>query len=60
IHNDIVAAAQVWSACGADVILRTPTSMRVQTVANREAMATVDTQDVDAALVYLLQWQTCR
>ncbi|MGD9739392.1 MAG: DUF4360 domain-containing protein [Bauldia sp.] len=60
IHNDIVAAAQVWSACGADVILRTNTSMRVQTVANREAMATVDTQDVDAALVYLLQWQTCR
>lgn len=59
IHNDIVAVAQVWSACGADVILRTNSSIRVQTTANREALATVDTQDVDAALVYLLQFRPC-
>lgn len=60
IHNDIVATAQVWSACGADVILRTNSSIRVQTTANRQALATVDTEDVNAALVYLLQWRTCR
>lgn len=59
IHNDIVATALTWSPCGQDVILRTNTNMRVQTQANREALATVDTQDVSAALVYLLQWRRC-
>ncbi|MGD9507038.1 MAG: DUF4360 domain-containing protein [Geminicoccaceae bacterium] len=59
IHNDIVATALVWSACGADVILRTNSSIRVQTTANRDAMATVDTEDIDAALIYLLQWRQC-
>lgn len=60
ITNDIVADAMVWSACGEDVILRTNSSIRVNTTKNKEAMATVDTQDVKAAIIYQLQWKTCK
>ena len=60
IRNELTAAALVWSACGADVILRTNSSLRVTTTAGRDALATVDTEDVSAALVYLLQWRQCR
>jgi len=49
----------VWSACGADVNLRTNSSIRVQTKQNKEALATVDSQDVSAAIVYQLQWKQC-
>jgi hypothetical protein len=60
ITNEIVADAMTWSPCGEDVILRTNSSIRVSTVKNQEAMATVDTQDVKAAIVYQLQWKTCK
>lgn len=59
INNELTAQAIVWSDCGADVNLRTNSSMRVRTVANREAMASVDTEDVNAAIVYQLQWRSC-
>ncbi len=59
IQNDLVATALVWSACGADVLLSTNTSIRVSTFANQQAMATVDTQDVQAAIVYSLQFRRC-
>lgn len=60
ISNDIVADAMTWSPCGEDVILRTNSSIRVSTVRAQEAMATVDTQDVKAAIVYQLQWRSCK
>lgn len=59
ITNKLQANALVWSACGADVILRTNPSIRVQTKANAEAQATVDSEDVSAAIVYKLQWKSC-
>lgn len=59
ITNNLVADTLVWSACGADVNLRTNSSMRVSTSANAEAMATVDSQDVKAAIIYHLQWRAC-
>lgn len=59
ISNPLTVSAMVWSPCGADVNLRTNSSMRVSTVGNREAMATVDTEDVNAAIVYHLQWRAC-
>ena len=59
INNTLVATALVWSACGQDVILRTNSSIRVTTSANRQAVATVDTEDITAALVYRLQWRRC-
>lgn len=52
--------AVVWSGCGADTILRANTSMLVQTNAAREqAMATVDSADVQSGLIYHLQWRRC-
>jgi hypothetical protein len=60
ISNKIVANAFVWSGCGVDVNLRTNSSMRVSTSNNAEALATVDTEDVNAAIIYQLQWRTCQ
>ena len=60
ISNQIVAQALVWSGCGADVNLWTNSSMRVRTTNNAEAMATVDSEDVKAAIIYHLQWRTCQ
>lgn len=59
ITNKLKASALVWSKCGADVNLRTNSSIRVQTRQNKEALATVDSQDVSAAIVYALQWKKC-
>lgn len=59
IENDLIGTAIVWSACGADVILRTNSSIQVNTTANRQALATVDTQDVAAALIFHLQFRSC-
>ncbi|MBS1154312.1 MAG: hypothetical protein H6R07_236 [Proteobacteria bacterium] len=59
INNELTVQAMVWSACGADVNLRTNSSMRVSTVSNREAMASIDSEDINAAIVYHLQWRSC-
>ena len=59
IHNELVAQAAVWSACGADVNLRTNSSIKVTTKNNKEALATVDSEDVSAAIIYQFQWKQC-
>ena len=59
INNELKAEAIVWSGCGADVNLRTNSSMRIKTVGNKEAMASIDSEDVSAAIVYQLQWRPC-
>jgi hypothetical protein len=60
ISNKLTAESLIWSACGEDINLRTNSSIRVNTTRGQEAMATVDTQDVKAAIIYRLQWRTCR
>lgn len=60
ITNELVAESLVWSACGADVNLRTNTSMRIQTANNQEAQATVDSEDINAAIIYHLKFRQCR
>lgn len=59
INNELTVQAVVWSACGADVNLRTNSSMRIQTVANREAMSSIDSEDINAGIIYQLQWRQC-
>ena len=59
ISNSLTADTLVWSGCGADVNLRTNSSMRVSTAGGQEALATVDTEDVNAAIIYHLQWRSC-
>lgn len=59
-QNGLVVSALVWSACGAAATLRANTSMVVQSNYQRDyAMATVDSADVSAALVYRLSWRRC-
>ncbi len=59
INNEIIAEAIVWSGCGADVNLRTNSSMRLSSLYNQEAMASIDSEDVNAAIIYQLQWKKC-
>jgi hypothetical protein len=61
IADTLSASAIVWSACGADVNLRINSSMLARTNSRRDAvLATVDSTDVDAQLIYHLQWRQCR
>ncbi len=60
LRNKLVGVAHVWSRCGADVNLRVNTNMRTKT--NRrggETMATVDSADLSAGIVYHLRWRRC-
>jgi hypothetical protein len=58
--DDIDMASIVWSGCGADTILRANTTLLVTSNSWREqAMATVDSADVNAGLVYHIQWRRC-
>jgi hypothetical protein len=59
--NKIGVEAMVWSACGADTILRVNAAMLVRSNRyNDEAMATVDSADFKAGIKYQLQWRSCR
>lgn len=60
ISNKLAASSLVWSGCGADVTLRINSSVRVRTRNNARAVASVDAEDVQAALVYHLHWRSCR
>jgi len=59
IHNELTAQTIVWSKCGAEVNLRTNSSIRVNSKNNKQALATVDSEDVSAAIIYQLQWKKC-
>ncbi len=60
LRNQLLATANVWSRCGADVNLRVNASMRTQTNRRRaETLATVDSADLNAGIVYHLQWRSC-
>lgn len=53
------ATANVWSACGADVNLRVNSSTTVNSRNGQEAMATVDSADFQAGMVYRLKYRSC-
>ena len=59
-ENTLGLYGMVWSPCGADVNLRVNASMLAKS--NRyydDALATVDSADFSAGLVYHLQWKRC-
>lgn len=59
-NNAIGVQAQIWSPCGADTILRVNAAMLVRTNRYRdEALATVDSADFKAGMLYKLQWKRC-
>lgn len=59
ISNDLQVGALIWSPCGEDVNLRTNSSMRVASRGGAEALATVDSEDIKAGIIYRLQWRQC-
>ena len=54
--------ANVWSACGADVILRSKTSATVRTRRGNEALMMVDSADLSTKTVYRynFRYRACR
>lgn len=57
-RHQLQAGANVWSACGADVNLRVNSGMTVRS--NGEAaLATVDSADFNAGILYHLQYRSC-
>ena len=61
VSNKLQATAVVWSPCGAETNIRINSSMRVSTNAmGEQALATVDSVDLSAGLIYQLQWRSCR
>ncbi len=58
ITNNLGIEALVWSPCGADVNLRVNSAMALRTT-GQDALATVDTADFKAGIVYKIQWKLC-
>ena len=58
--NKLIATAWTWSPCGRDVNLRINSSMMVRNSNRRsEALATVDSADLSAGILYKIQWRRC-
>ncbi len=59
--NGVMVSSLVWSQCGADITLRVNTDIMTMTNRNGDqAMMTVDSADISSALIYSLQWRSCR
>ncbi len=60
LTNVLGATAVVWSRCGADVILRTNTSMFTKTNSSmQDTISTVDSIDLKAGIIYRIYWKRC-
>lgn len=61
ISDALVATTMVWSPCGADVILRTNTSLMSKSNSRGDqALSMVDSADITSGLIYRLQYRRCR
>jgi hypothetical protein len=59
-NNALGVQAMVWSPCGADVNLRVNASMMVRNSSRlQDAMATVDSADFSAGIIYQIQMRRC-
>ncbi len=58
--NTLGVQAMVWSPCGADVNLRVNASMMVRNTTRQDALATVDSADFNAGIIYQVQMRRCR
>ncbi len=59
-NNTLGVQAMVWSPCGADVNLRVNASMMVRNTTRQDALATVDSADFNAGIIYQVQMKRCR
>jgi hypothetical protein len=61
LTDRLAAAALVWSPCGASTNLRINSNLMVTSNRNLDdAIATVDSADIKAGIVYHIQWRRCR
>lgn len=61
LTNMLQANALVWSPCGAEVTLRSNSNMLVMSNArNEQTLATVDSADISAGLIYHIALRRCR
>lgn len=58
-NNTLGVMANVWSPCGADVNLRVNASMTLTNGTAQDAMATVDSTDINAGIIYAIQMRRC-
>lgn len=58
-NNRLGVQAMVWSPCGADVQLRVNAAMMVRNTTYQDAMATVDSADMSAGIIYQIQMRRC-
>ena len=59
-NNSLGIQAMVWSPCGADVNLRVNASMMLRNTSRMDdALATVDSADISAGIVYQIQMRRC-
>lgn len=58
-NNVLGMQSVVWSPCGADVNMRVNTSMLVKNLGQGDALASVDSADFKAGLVYQIAWRSC-
>jgi hypothetical protein len=60
LSNTLGLESVVWSACGEDVNLRISSTVTARTNSKREdTIATLDSTDLSASLIYQLQWKKC-
>ena len=59
VKQSVPVSSVIWSGCGADVILRTNSSLIVHTAPNQKAAAAIGSQQVRTAVVYTLQSRAC-
>ena len=61
VNDQMGVMSQVYSACGADVILRSKTAATVRTSRGHEAMAAIDSADLTSKTIfrYNFSWKQC-
>ena len=60
LNNQLGVQAAVWSPCGADVNFRINASMMLKNSTHQDALATVDSADITAGMIYHIQTRRCR
>jgi hypothetical protein len=58
--NNIVGIADVWSRCGRNVILRANTNVLAKSRSGRDVIGSIDTQDINANMVFHIRYRRCR
>lgn len=61
VKNELISTTVTWSPCGRQVMLEANASMRVMSNSSmQQAMASIDSVDVTAGLLYKVQWRRCQ